>query len=297
MSRKPTLGVVVGRFQVPNLHRGHHHLIETALNHSDETLVVLGSSRSLPTAKNPLPFSARRQMVLETFPEVAVIEQFDHPSDATWSQILDEQIATRYPKHEVTLYGSRDSFIPHYHGRFKTKLIKSVSAPSGSDLRLQLQTEPLKSADFRSGLIFALATRLPVAYQVVDIAIIKEETGEILLGQKATDQGKWRFIGGFVDASVDTTLEGAARREAYEETGGLEIGPAIYQGSAIIPDWRYKGGPDVIMSAFFKAKYCFGSPVASDDIAALKWFKLTEVADIIHENHRPLLSLLNPSAS
>lgn len=291
----PTLGVVIGRFQVPELHSGHHHLIRTAARENTAVLVIIGSGRSLATARNPLPFSVRRQMVLMDYPAAQVVEHFDHPSDHAWSEGLDAIITALFPGHVVTLYGSRDSFFPYYHGQFQTKAVAAIECESGTDLRNALLKNPPHTSDFRRGLIYAEQSRLSISYQAVDVAIIGGNRDSLLLGQKPTDGGKWRFVGGFVDARLDQSLEAAARREAYEETGGLGVDHFVYRGSVVVNDWRYRRDDDVVMTALFSASYTFGAPRATDDLSDLRWFRWHEVQAVIHECHQPLFTLLDRS--
>ena len=73
------------------------------------------------TRNNPLDFEARKQMILTDYPDVVVLYIKDTHSDELWSKRLDSQIAdVAGPTQTVTLYGSRESFIAHYHGRHDT---------------------------------------------------------------------------------------------------------------------------------------------------------------------------------
>ncbi len=289
--KKHTLGVVVGRFQVPELHIGHRYLLEYAQESNERLLVVLGSGKGLPTPRNPLAFETRREMLQQSFARAVIAEVFDHPSNAVWSMNLDATIDALFPLHEVILYGSRDSFIPYYSGKYATKVVEEIPSPNGTSIREDCTRSPL-TPDFRKGLIQAQMRRPPIPYPVVDIAIRRKETQEILLGQKAHDMGKWRFIGGFFDPTCDMSLEDAANREAYEETSGIEICVPRYIGSTRIDDWRYRNDTDCIMSSFFVADYIFGSPRPRDDIDALSWFPYEEVSKLLTPEHAPLGELL-----
>ena len=56
---------VVGRFQP--LHKGHVHIIETALKEAEKVLVLIGSSQESGTYKNPLDYKTREEMLSKTF--------------------------------------------------------------------------------------------------------------------------------------------------------------------------------------------------------------------------------------
>lgn len=50
------LSVIIGRFQTPYLHEGHLDLLKQARNHSENVLVLIGTTSATGTDKNPLPF-------------------------------------------------------------------------------------------------------------------------------------------------------------------------------------------------------------------------------------------------
>ena len=292
MTIKSSLGVVVGRFQVPLLHAGHLHLLRYAKERNDDLLIALGSGSGLATPRNPLSFAVRKSMLLSACPSATVIEHQDNPSDVAWSQTLDSHIDTLFPAADVTLYGSRDSFIPYYSGKKKVAEVAEIASEDGTAVRQKIKTEIPCTADFRRGIIHAHTTRLPIPYPAVDVAIINTFKRKVLLGQKTTDNGHWRFIGGFFDPTKDTSLEMAARREAAEETSQTEIDGFEYLGSSIIDDWRYRRDDDCIVSTFFKATYIFGSPRPSDDIASLRWIAYERVLESLVPQHRYFGELL-----
>jgi len=286
---KPSLGVIVGRFQVPTLHYGHRHLIETAAARHARILIVLGSSRGLPSARHPLSFAARAAMLTQAYPQAIIREHFDHPSDHSWSAGLDRLIAPLAQGEGAILYGSRDSFIPHYHGRFPTQPVADMPSKSGTMLREQAALRIGTSIGWRQGVIHATSARPALTYSTIDVAVIRP--GEVLLAEKRQDGGRLRFIGGFVDPT-DASDEAAAQRELREEAGSFEVADWRYLGSARIDDWRYRGTPDSIMTRFFACSYIFGRPNAGDDIDALHWVPYDTVTERLIRSHSPLGELL-----
>ena len=139
---------------------------------------------------------------------------------------------------------------------------------------------------------------------VVDIAIIhpyRGKDGSLLLGQKKIDGDLFRFPGGFVDPDKDNSLEEAAKREAFEETGGIETGAMVYLGSLKVNNSRYVDDRCKLFTAFFRTNYIFGAPQAQDDLDKLQWFDLVdlnfgfetgEIGTIIIPEHRPLMEIL-----
>ena len=62
-------GLIVGRFQV--FHIGHRNIVRAALRLCDRVLVLIGSSQEAGTAKNPLSYETRRDVIAEIFPREA----------------------------------------------------------------------------------------------------------------------------------------------------------------------------------------------------------------------------------
>lgn len=288
------LGVVVVRVQVPELHDGHRYLLDAVTGIHEHVLVVIGESEARLTIEDPLTFDMRKQMILKAYPTVTVLPLSDQPSDYLWSEYLDElikfhQISSPNDTEGVVLYGGRDSFLKHYHGKARTFELPPVEPLSGTEERAKVQPED--SAAFRRGMIYASKHKYPTSYQCVDVAIVGNfgQGIEVLLGKKKRDSGKLRFIGGFVSPR-DETLEGAVRREVHEETG-LEVYDAEYLGSNQIDDYRYRG-PDRLMSAFFLARFTFGVPRADDDLDAVQWVRLDQARALLVDEHKLLMNLL-----
>lgn len=284
-------GVIIGRFQTPELHSEHIKLIQYVLDRHEKVILFLGVSPTLANKKHPMDFITRKYMIEEQFKfsQLTIMPLSDNKSNEVWSKQLDSKIKEVFPLGSVTIYGSRDSFIPYYFGVNKTLELEPEVFISATDIRELASKKVIGSSEFRAGIIYSVYNQFPVVYSTVDIAIIKDD--EILLGQKLNET-EWRFIGGFVDPT-DLTDEAAAKRETLEETG-LEVADFEYICSMQVEDWRYRGIKDrSIMTRFFKAKYIFGCPTPQDDINALKWFKLTpELENTLVEEHKKLFKKL-----
>ncbi len=281
------IGVIVARFQVPELHEGHKDLIEYVLENHDRVIIFLGLSPCKCTNNNPLDFETRKQMIQSLYPKINVLYIKDTMSDHVWSEKLDEMISDMLaPNQTAVLYGSRDSFIKHYFGRFQTQVLKQKVFISGSEIRNKIASKVKESSDFRMGVIWAMNNQWPKAIPTVDIAIFNEDYSELLLGRKR-DESKFRFIGGFV--SPGCTWEETAIREVKEETS-LDVYNLKYIGSFFIDDWRYKSELDKITTTFFCTNNIEGRPNPGDDIYELKWFNFNELdKDMIVDNHKILL--------
>lgn len=286
-----TVGVIVARFQVPTLHAGHRYLIDVVRQQHEQTLIVLGDTEARQTERNPLDVATRRLMVQTAYPDVRIASIDDTSNDLHWSQALDEVIEREFPGNTAVLYGSRESCLSHYHGRYSTTEIPPKSCASGTEFRRRTD-QPRSSADFRRGVIYAVQQHYPTSYQTVDVAVLSHDRTRVLVGKKNGDGDCWRFIGGFVDPN-DASLEAAAKREVGEEASMIETDDYRYLGSWRVHDWRYPvGGRDAIMTAFFVAQYIFGAPRPADDIVALEWRKLDGLAESLVEEHRPLANAL-----
>lgn len=286
------VGIIVGRFQVNELHEAHIDLINSVIQKHDRVLLFLGNSIIRNTTSNPLDYRARRAMIADKFPNVEVHYINDNPSDAAWSKSLDKQIGEQLlPMQSVTLYGSRDSFLKAYSGKYNVCELEATTFISGTEVRRRVCNNYPPTADYRAGMIAATAYRYPTAFQTVDIAVVNDK-GEILLARKP-DEKKWRFIGGFSDPR-SVSLEADAKREVTEEAS-VEVDDITYLGSTLIDDWRYRGEQDKIKTALFLAKYIYGKPEGSDDVAEVKWVPIGTglTKDNIEPLHHVLVDMFN----
>jgi bifunctional NMN adenylyltransferase/nudix hydrolase len=252
-------GVVVGRFQVPDLHEGHKKLISIAQVNHKKLIVFIACTIVKGSDKDPLDFDTRAAMVKYQFPSAIVKPIYDHPCDKKWSQILDGEIYKEAGRSGANLYSSKNGFHKHYHGDYHVRYIPEIDFYRGTEIREIMGQIVPTSKEGRCGVIYGIVNQYPRIFQVVDMAVIKNDEGKlsVLLGTKKDQEGL-RFPGGFVD-QTDESLEKAAQREVYEECGGISTDDYEYICSYVIDDWRFKGRPEKIMSSFFKCKYGWGT--------------------------------------
>lgn len=131
------VGVIVGRFQVPKLHRGHRYLIDTVQRSCDQILIILGSTK-IVSSRDPFSTETRKTMIQADYPHLQLAEIEDRSSDEKWSKKLDQIISNFFPDATVTLYGSRESFLAKYTGSFRTVYLPPIQAPSGTDIRKKI---------------------------------------------------------------------------------------------------------------------------------------------------------------
>lgn len=285
MKEKQTdIGVIIGRFQIHELHSEHIKLIETVLSNHDKVILFLGTTSAIGTKKNPLDFITRKRMIEEHFENriSSILALPDQKSDVVWSSQIHSKVREVFPSGEVTLYGSKDSFIPYYTGKWKTCELQPEVFVSAVDIRESISKKTISSPEFRAGVIYSIYNQYPTTYSTVDVAIV-DGKGNILLGRKANEK-EWRFIGGFVDVD-DINDIAAAKREGREETG-LELSDFKFICSMKIMDWRYRGIKDrSIITRFYECKYTFGAPQPQDDIAELKWFSISNPPTLVDEHN------------
>lgn len=301
-----SFGVIIGRFQVPSLHDGHKALIDEVLTKHTSVLVLIGTNPSIKvTRRNPLDYFTRMMMIRAEYPNIDIQPIADMPSDKDWSNSVDKKaIETFGTDVNIVLYGSRDSFIPHYSGQFTTIELDNSKTITGTKVREETSENFRSTEDFRRGVIYAAFSLHKLAYPAVDIAIIRTCSSEdkikrsIILGRKANDpKNKLRFPGGFVDPEKDECFEQAAKREASEEIS-CEIDNLRYLGSTKVNDWRYKKEVNKIMTSLFIADYIFGEIKAGDDLAEVIEIPISIVEGKLEINlgnytmvdfHKPLL--------
>jgi bifunctional NMN adenylyltransferase/nudix hydrolase len=286
--RSEDVGVIVGRFQVSNLHEGHVSLIETVFRSHKRVFIMVGVTQAIGTKRNPMNYETRAQMLQAAFPEAVIVPLADCQSDVQWSQELDRLIHALTAPSSVVIYGSRDSFISHYKGALPTaELDVALGNSSGTELRKLIGRVTLPSQDFRAGIIYASQNRWPLSIPTVDTAVIKDDIHILLVKNRGSDA--FKLPGGFV-SSADVSLEEAAKRECYEETGILPEGKPQFVCSMRMPDWRYTDNDASIITTLFKSNYTGGTILADDDAIEAEWFNLNNIGScsLIH-GHRQLI--------
>jgi bifunctional NMN adenylyltransferase/nudix hydrolase len=294
---KRQLGVIIARFQTDELTTAHRYLLEQVATRVNRVLILLGVSPTVGK-KNPLEYSLRENMVREwwacQFPsrDIHVLPLLDQPHDEPWAAQADALINAVNVNGTAIIYCGPDGAGPVYReagGRWPIEVLDSMG---GHASRLREAMLPRYSKDFRAGIIYGLERRFVNPYPVVD-AIIRDGDRVLLGHKKSVDRDpsgrEWRLIGGFVDMN-DASLEVAVRREVLEETG-LEVSEPMYVGSAKVDDWRFRSGPEGILSSVFSCERVFGEPRPSDDIDDLRWFHRDEVDNVIIHNHAHLFEL------
>ena len=276
-----TTAVIIARFQTPYLHEGHKQLIESVQEKHNRTVVILGISPVIGTRNNPYDYYTREKLIKAEYNDLVILPLKDDPSDDVWQQALDILLESTFPGDGFKLYGSRDSFIPFYKGKYETVELPEHGDHNATELREKYADKVFESKDFRAGILYAVHNQYSKVYPTVDVAVFRNDRTEILLGMKEVNK-KWRFIGGYSDPE-DDSFEISAQRELMEEAGELEVSKMKYETSRKINDWRYKSEVDKIITTLFSCDYIFGTPKAQDDIIKLDWFKIADLPKMIEK--------------
>ena len=119
-----------------------------------------------------------------------------------------------------------------------------------------------------------------------DALIIDPQAHAILLIKRG-DTGDWALPGGFIEASEPP--EGAAMREAYEETGltGLTEGRLIYQG--IVDDPRNTEQAWIETSAYVFFHSIDQCVEGNDDAAEAAWLPLDRLPPL-YASHSAIIA-------
>jgi bifunctional NMN adenylyltransferase/nudix hydrolase len=290
------VGVIIGRFQGTKLHKDQYHLFKSVLSKHKQVIILLGVPIIQNTKRNPLSFAVRKAMIQKKFPNVVILPIKDCRYNSDWSKNVDAMIAIPFGEKKTIIYGSRDSFIPSYEGKHSVLEIDAKGEHNASALRKEISKENRNSEDFRAGIIHSVFQQRAVLYSTVDVTAYNDK-GEILMAKKP-NQALWRFVGGFVDLT-DNSTEEAALREFREETGGnCEIGNLQYITSRKVEDWRYAAEESGIMTTLFLGKYKFGHASASDDIEIVQWIPIQKFSNydgirtLVMPEHREIMKTL-----
>lgn len=292
---KRHLGVVLARFQTPILTPAHRYLLEQVATRSSWVLLMLGTARVPLTKRNPLDYTIRYRMVEEWWesqypngPQCIIVPMPDCPTNEEWATRTDQMISAVSLGAEATIYCGPDGAGPVYAAGGGRHPVEVLDSAGGHASRVRAELLPRYTEDFRAGVIYGVERRLHGPFMTVDAIIRKVQAPEnlYLLARKREDGGLWRLVGGFVDLN-DASLERACTREVREETG-LEVSRPVYIGSLPVNDWRYRGGPETIMTTLFEMDWVFGAERASDDIDLCSWHRFPEIAGKLHPVHQPL---------
>lgn len=172
------IGVIVGRFQVPELHGAHKRLIDYTFQTNHQVVFILGERKDgTPDRRNPLSFRHRHEMLMHYILHNCDMSQLldvrrleDSEKDLgvdsirEWSYRLDhllqQIVGDNTEENRIRLIGGRDSFISKYDGKYPTYQVSPArfhgcEQDSGTARRDNVRTYEHLPA-FRAGYIQAV---------------------------------------------------------------------------------------------------------------------------------------------
>ena len=282
------VGVIVGRFQVPELHAGHKKLISQCFNENDRTIIVIGVSPIIDK-RNPLTGSEVYSVVQghiydwiylygKEYPNILFIN--DNMNDSDWILNLKELIRPYTGLGtEVKYYGSRDSYLNVLKKYCPPDciLVPEVNGTSSTKIRESIALDQRTTVDFLKGKIAQEMNRFDCVYPTVDMLINTCDGKYWVFGRKKAHNDKFCIIGGFVDPK-DNSYDFAIRREVSEETG-IFIDPSSmsYLGSCQTKDWRFKKSNNKQITTMFVGKATTHEMKPGDDIDEIVLLKENEI--------------------
>lgn len=291
-----SVGVIVGRFHVDELHAGHLALLDYVASTHKRMLIIIGVRPAESSDTNPLNFESRKVMLSQAYPKAIILPAMDMRSNDEWSKQIDRMIQTAYGfEVEARFHVGRDSFASSYTGKFSIEEHSfGLVHMDGTSIRYEIKTETLESAEARLGAIHAIMN-LPHRFtMMVDMFMVRHDGNgsyKILFGRK-DGEIELRLPGGHVD--FGESFKQAASREMNEETGMLLTdGAAGWKivSDFDVPDWRVRDTDRITYRTILVVgEYSSGRAVAGDDLAEVKWVARNDLRllDIVEE-HRHLV--------
>lgn len=259
--------VILGRFQNYKLHDGYKAMLDYATKNYDKIVIILGKSYRKATVKDPLSVEIRKKVIRRAISITTnhklenILFIKDAKTDVQWCNNLDTLVEGVVENLNFDFLVGRDSFEPHYVGKYKTRFvtIPTVADTSSTQDRDAIKVENVSDIyTFAKGVIHATQQPYPRIDVTVDCALFlydPEKPGhpKLVLGRKAHEKG-YRLPGGFVD-TTDKTFRDAVVREMMEETKVVVHNSDLeYVESLNINDWRYRSGPDTCRTSLFIAR-------------------------------------------
>ncbi len=322
------IGILIGRFQVPEPHEGHRFLIKRILERVDELVILVGSSNQARSPRNPYTFLERREAIYNSFKDIKsrilVVPINDYMyNDSQWMADVAATI-----KHcvgvnqETILYGH---FKPgndylKWFPQLKYENIDNEIDVSGTEMRnANRHLLPLSvQEDMRY--IEKEAKKFenypyPDSLNVMCGDAVVECLGHVLLVKRgrAPGVGNWALPGGHKH-TYETALR-CVLRELDEETN-LRIPEKVLVGSIVDSQLfdhpgRSVGLPKMTYAVHFRVQPnpdgSFPRTKAGDDASEYRWVPIAEAVNTLrlHDDHasiiseftgvQPLMAIHNPS--
>lgn len=244
--------VFIGRFQP--FHHGHQFVVNEALKHASQLIMLIGSANSPRTIKNPFSFAERQSMILSAFDEATAGRIHCLPIDDTlyndhqWLKNVQNAVESQtqgqgkigiigHTKDESSYYlslfpnwGAIE--LPNFDNLSATPLRKLYLEQDKIDERMPASSQAFLG-QFKETSDYAClkgeyqhiqdfkqswqSAPYPPIFSTTDALVV--QSGHVLLIERGGDYGRglWALPGGFLDQ--DESLLECVLRELSEETG------------------------------------------------------------------------------
>lgn len=326
------LGVLIGRFQVPEMHEGHRFIVRQMLEQCDQVLVLFGSANRTRSVKNPFTYRERQQATLKLFPGILTAPLNDYLyNDSQWmadvaATIEDcrEGLCHEYETGnvEVVLYGHHKDGNDYlkWFPQYQYVNINSDIDISGTEVRNSVM-HMLPESVQADAQYFAKERDTfknypyPGSLNICCGDAVVECLGHILLIKRkfTPGAGNWALPGGHKNTN-ETFLQ-CALRELQEETN-LRIPEPVLLGSIkstrlFDSPKRSSGIPKLTLAVHLVVKPNPDGSLpranGSDDAAETSWVPVADVLNKLklHDDHgdiisemtgvKPLMAVNNPN--
>jgi bifunctional NMN adenylyltransferase/nudix hydrolase len=234
-------------------------------------------------------------MVHQAFPDsrLLIASIPDHPlTYELWSEQLDVIIGGIFPDCQAVLYGSRDSFLPKYTGKYATAFVPALPGPSGTELRAGVSFPRTKAG--RAGAIHAVNDREPMAYARVALAVVDSAREQVLLYGAPETAGLLALFGGPMVAD-DVQVSTAASRHLCEAVAKPQISEPRLLGVQVIHEPVFRWTRDCAVTSLLMAEWqgTDRHPMPTQGHHRLRWINRSALDRVLVPWQLPLGQLLN----
>lgn len=311
------LGVLIGRFQVPEMHEGHRFLVREMLEKCDRVLILFGSANRTRSVKNPFTYQERKAAALKLFPTILTAPINDYLySDSQWmadvaATIEDcrEGLCHEYETGdvEVVLYGHHKDGNDYlrWFPQYQYVNINSDIDISGTEVRNSFSH--LLPENVQADMAYFAKERktfsrypYPGSLNICCGDAVVECLGHILLIKRkfTPGAGNWALPGGH--KNTDETFLQCALRELKEETN-IRIPEPVLLGSIkstrlFDSPKRSSGIPKLTLAVHLVVKPNPDGSLpranGSDDAAETSWVPIADVLNKLklHDDHGDIIS-------
>ncbi|MEI8223902.1 MAG: hypothetical protein WCG20_02145 [bacterium] len=292
---------------------GHMQVVHEAFARGEMVIIFLACDRSFPSGRNVLPFWVRKKLFEEAITEAGygdrqyeIFPLRNQRYNSVWTTEIEKQIASLIQKpdlanDDVCLIEGRDGFGKHYipTGRFPVYGVEEIPDVNATDLRRRVLSHKSLNVTYAHGIIAAQLRQPKVLLFMQVRAIIKNAKGKIAIVRYASsDERKFRFPGGYMVPSKDTTFEEALTRKVTTKLETQLSGkPLKFLGDVAVPDWRHREAGIKTRAMIYEVDIEKSARVSPHyrgaQIAEVRYVTKSQLAKLIDEEEQDIIALIN----